>query len=148
MSDRPIESSLHASPPTGANWPKMWGFETPTKRRILLVDDDADMLALLRIWLTQTGFEVSVARNGVEALSHVKHEPPDLIVTDHAMPRVTGLQLCEQLRAQANTRHIPIIMHSAHPLEPADGLYDRAILKPVSLTQISDEIVSLLSTSC
>lgn len=116
------------------------------RRRILLVDDDADTLALIRIWLTQQGFDVSVAANGSEALSQIQEEPPDLIVTDQSMPRMTGLELCARLRARAKTRHIPIIMCSAQPLQPADGLFERALLKPASLAQISDEIVSLLES--
>ncbi|HJS90385.1 MAG TPA: response regulator [Steroidobacteraceae bacterium] len=113
-------------------------------KRILVVDDDPDTRAMLEIWLTELGFNVSTAATGMDALSQVEEEPPDLIVTDQSMPRMTGLQLCNRLRARAKTRDIPIIMCSAQQLQPADGLYERAVLKPVSLTEISDEIVSLL----
>lgn len=61
------------------------------------------------------------------------------------MPRMTGLELCSASLAQAKTRHIPIILYSGHVLPPADGLYDRAILKPASLNRISDEISSVMA---
>lgn len=116
-------------------------------KRILVVDDDPDTRAMLEIWLTELGFNVSTAATGIDALSQVEEKPPDLIVTDQSMPRMTGLQLCNRLRARAKTRDIPIIMCSAHRLQPAEGLYERAVLKPVSLTEISDEIISLLGAA-
>lgn len=121
------------------------GMASRLNRRILLVDDDADTLGILRIWLTELGFDISVAANGTEALARLQEELPDLIITDQSMPRMTGLELCAQLRARARTRHIPIIIYSARPPQSADGLYNRALQKPASLRQISDEIASLLA---
>ena len=125
--------------------PKEVEIATGSRKRILLVDDEADTLAIMKIWLTELGFDISVAVNGSEALSQVQEELPDLIVTDQSMPRMTGLELCAQLRAWARTRHIPIIMYSADPPQSAGGLYNRALPKPASLRQISDEIASLLA---
>jgi CheY-like chemotaxis protein len=110
--------------------------------------DEADTLAMLSMWSTELGFDISVARNGSEALARVQEELPDLIVTDHSMPRMTGLELCAQRRARARTKDIPIIMYSSNPPELADGLrYDGALLKTSSRRRISDEIASLLTRS-
>ena len=121
------------------------GIAAGSRKRILLVDDEVDALAILRIWLTELGFDISVAGNGSEALSQVQEQLPDLIVTDQSMPRMTGLELCAQLRARTRTRHIPIIMYSADPPQAAGGLYNRALPKSASLRQLSDEIASLLA---
>lgn len=112
---------------------------------MLLVDDEADTRAMLEMWLSEQGFAVSVAANGIEALARTEEQAPDVIVTDQCMPRMTGLELCSALRGRAKTRHIPIILYSGHALPPTDGLYDRAILKPASLSRIADEISSVMS---
>lgn len=147
MRFRPNSTSLRAPPVKVSKKRKRHADGAAPVKRILVVDDDPDTLAMLEIWLTELGFNVSTAATGVDALSQVEAHPPDLIVTDQSMPRMTGLQLCNRLRARAKTRDIPIIMCSAHRLQPADGLYERAVLKPVSLTEISEEIVALLGAA-
>jgi CheY-like chemotaxis protein len=120
---------------------------TATRKRILVVDDDPDTLAMLHMRLAEEGFDVSTAGNGVEALARVRERMPDLIVTDHFMPRMTGTELCSALRERAKTQHIPVILCSAHSSAGAGGPCDRVVFKPVSLSHISDEIWALLARS-
>ena len=92
---------------------------------ILLVDDDASLRASLRACLETTGYLCSEVNDGYEA--HVwleKGHPVDLIVTDHQMPRVTGLELVKSLRNQQKTKVIPIIFYSG---QLTDGLRSQAI---------------------
>lgn len=118
---------------------------TPARKLILAVDDDPDELAVLQVWLAQEGFDVGIASDGFEALSRIREQAPDLVLTDHHMPGMTGMELCSHLRARAKTKHIPIILYTGHASELTGGSCDRVIHKPASLSDIRDEIWALLS---
>jgi DNA-binding response OmpR family regulator len=79
-------------------------------RRILLVDDDANLLVVLSAQLREDGFDVKTARDGQEALRRLEGGWPDLIVLDLLMPRLDGLALARQIKAEAD---LPIIVLSA-----------------------------------
>ena len=101
---------------------------------------------MMKLFFASQGFEVSLASDGLEALARIEEQVPDLVITDYWMPRMTGLQLCAYLRARAETRHVPIILHTAHPTPPpGTGLYERAILKPSPLDQLHAEVCALLT---
>jgi len=76
--------------------------------RILIVDDDPDMVALLRLALTDAGFWVSSAANGKEALRKALRAPPDLVVLDLLLPGMNGFSVCEQLRLNPATTSVPV----------------------------------------
>lgn len=69
-------------------------------RKILIADDDPDILEILRYNLAQEGYEVFTAKDGDEALEKARKHQPDLIVLDVMMPRKTGVEVCQWLRAQ------------------------------------------------
>jgi CheY-like chemotaxis protein len=77
--------------------------------RILVVDDDPDILALLRLHLAAAGYEVRTAADGIKAGYMVLAEPPDLIITDVRMPDMDGFQLVSALRADTSLPYIPVI---------------------------------------
>jgi two-component system alkaline phosphatase synthesis response regulator PhoP len=70
-------------------------------RKVLVADDDPDILEILRYNLVQEGYEVFTAKDGDEALEKAKKNLPDLIVLDVMMPRKTGVEVCQLLRALA-----------------------------------------------
>lgn len=82
------------------------------KKHILLVDDDASLRATLRTCLEMTGFTCTEAKDGHDVHSCLENELPDLIVTDHQMPLVTGLELIKGLKSQKYTETIPILFYS------------------------------------
>ncbi len=84
---------------------------------ILIVDDAADSLRLLANLLTDAGYHVRPASNGSLALRSVRAKPPALILLDIRMPGMDGYQVCQQLKADARTRSIPIIFISASESE-------------------------------
>ncbi|MFQ5421365.1 MAG: response regulator, partial [Anaerolineae bacterium] len=84
-----------------------------TKGDILIVDDALANLRLLSTMLTQHGYEVRGVVNGVMALTAVAAEPPDLILLDIKMPGISGYEVCQQLKANPDTSHIPVIFISA-----------------------------------
>jgi DNA-binding response OmpR family regulator len=82
-------------------------------QRALVVDDEAAIARLVEINLKRAGYEVSIARDGVEALEKVRDQRPDIIICDVMMPRLDGIQVLRQLKADAATRDIPVIMLTA-----------------------------------
>jgi DNA-binding response OmpR family regulator len=85
--------------------------------RILIVDDDPDMVELLRLVLTEASFSVSTATTGKEALRKVQRSPPDLMVLDLLLPGMNGFSVCEQLRRNPATASVPILMITVLPGE-------------------------------
>jgi len=81
-----------------------------TKPRILVVDDDEDMIASLTSFLTGSGYQVETATNGAEGFSRAKAGSPDLIILDILMGSHDGLTAFEELRRDAQTAKIPVIM--------------------------------------
>ena len=80
--------------------------------KILIVDDSLENLRLLSSLLTREGYKVISATDGSMALSTIKEEPPDLILLDVMIPEMDGYEVCQYLKSQKQTRHIPIIFLS------------------------------------
>jgi two-component system phosphate regulon response regulator PhoB len=120
--------------------------ETPARPRrrpdnedlaILLVEDEQDLLELLRYNLAREGYNVQTAATGEEALKQVRAEPPNLVLLDLMLPGMDGLEVARTLKSREATRHIPIIMLTAKGEEPdvVQGLEvgaDDYITKPFS----------------
>ena len=87
---------------------------------ILVVDDEEDVVEVLRIRLLKQGYQVEVASNGFEGLEFVRHHPVDLIILDIMMPVMDGTEMASRLRDDPATAHIPIIFLSAI-MERRDG---------------------------
>jgi CheY-like chemotaxis protein len=122
--------------------------EIPARHSLLVVDDEPDSLETLRLLLIDEGFDVRVAANGSEALQLVAERMPDLMIVDVMMPLMTGLDLCRQLRAQAETRHIPCIAYSGYPMRQQRGdehPYDRVMLKPTDFSELLHAVRELLA---
>ncbi len=83
------------------------------KEKILIVDDEADILTLLEYNLEKAGFKVIPANDGPDAIEITKREKPDLIILDIMLPSMEGTEVCKILKSGDATRHIPIIMLTA-----------------------------------
>jgi two-component system phosphate regulon response regulator PhoB len=81
--------------------------------RILVVDDEPDLLELVRFNLTQAGFQVETAASGREALERLKSSVPDLLVLDLMLPDVSGNDICRQIRNDPSLSELPIVMLTA-----------------------------------
>lgn len=81
--------------------------------KVLLIDDDSDLLELYALALEELGCAVVTARDGQEGLERAQALRPDLILTDVCMPRMTGLELCHRLRADERLCRTPLILHSS-----------------------------------
>ena len=80
---------------------------------ILVVDDNPDKLGLLEAALQLAGYKVRTAVDGEEALAAIDSYQPDLIITDVMMPKMNGYELAERIRANPQTRFIPVILQTA-----------------------------------
>ena len=83
------------------------------KRRLLVVEDDEDILELVAYNLVKAGYRVTRAATGREALARVAEEPPDLVVLDLMLPETDGTEVCRRLKGDANTSAIPVVMLTA-----------------------------------
>lgn len=120
------------------------------KRKILIADDDPDVLRLFRFIFQKAGYEVVTAVTGTEALNKARSEKPDLLVLDVMMPEIDGLEVCWRLRDIPETAHLPILMASAKGQVPdrVSGLHagaDDYIVKPVSTDELLARVAALLS---
>jgi len=125
-------------------------FAMKTGKKILVADDETHILNVVSLKLKNAGFTVFCARDGQEALELARLHTPDLLITDYHMPHLSGLELCDALRADAALKHIPAMMLSArgYNLEPADtqrsGIV-RMLSKPFSpreLLEVVDEVLA------
>jgi two-component system response regulator MtrA len=86
-----------------------------TRKLVLVADDDADILLLVRLRLERSGYEVVTARDGTEALALAQERPPDVAIFDVSMPGLTGFDVTRLLR-DANVQ-LPVILLTARALE-------------------------------
>lgn len=119
------------------------------RKKILVVDDDADIVELLSFNLKQAGFAVGTADNGIEALKKARSIAPDLILLDLMLPELDGFAVCEILRRNPATATIPIIMLTAMSgeLGRLSGLESGAndyLTKPFSPRQLVLKVDALL----
>ena len=82
-------------------------------RKILIADDEPNILISLEFLMKREGYEVTVARDGQEALDAVARERPDLVLLDVMMPKKTGFDVCQALRADEANRDVRIVMLTA-----------------------------------
>ena len=118
--------------------------------RILIAEDEKDIRDLITFTLRFAGHEVIPTANGEEAYQTAIAEIPDLILLDVRMPRMTGYEACQQIKANEKTRHIPVVFLSAkgQESEVKTGLEAGAeeyILKPFSPDQLTERIGVILS---
>lgn len=92
--------------------------EEKKKKSILLVDDEADVAQGLAALLRARGYEVEIARDGLEALGRLEREPlPDLVLLDYEMPQLDGEEVLARLRREARTAHLPVLLATASTID-------------------------------
>lgn len=118
------------------------------RKRVLLVDDDEDILESMRVALGECGYDILLARDGAEALMRAERDAPDLIVLDVVIPRRSGFVVLDRLR-RGNRRNPPIIMTSAnvdqrHQEFARSHGADAFLAKPFDLNDLVREVNTLL----
>ncbi|MEO8627067.1 MAG: response regulator [Betaproteobacteria bacterium] len=99
---------------------------------ILIVDDEFDARSVIELIFELEGYEVVSAANGEAALDQIAVRKPDVILTDWMMPIMDGPEFCRRVRANPDTRNIPIIMLTGAPptLHVAEKAWDATFIKP------------------
>ena len=116
---------------------------------ILIVEDEDALATLLDYNLVKEGFRVERAADGEEALLRISEEPPDLVILDWMLPKVSGVEVCRQIRAGLETRRMPILMLTARG-EEADKIRgldtgaDDYVVKPFAMSELVARIRALL----
>jgi pilus assembly protein CpaE len=119
--------------------------------KILVVDDEADLLEMMRMVLEQRGgHRVALSADGPDALAKAAEDPPDLAILDVMMPGMPGYEVCRQLRANPATASIPIVILSARaqPMDRTAALdagADDYITKPVMMGELLEKVDSMLA---
>ena len=116
---------------------------------ILVVEDEAALVTLLRYNLDREGFRVAEARDGEEALLMAREQKPDLVLLDWMLPLLSGIEVCRQLRRMNETRGVPIIMLTARgeegdKLRGLDSGADDYVTKPFSPTELIARVRAVL----
>lgn len=112
-------------------------------KTILLVDDEPEMLELFTEILELMDHHVVGAHDGQEALAIAREQPPDLVVTDWMMPRMSGLELCHRLHRDEELRDVPVIMHSSSG-DPHDPELHAFVPKDCPLEEFETVVARIL----
>lgn len=123
------------------------------KERVLIADDDAELLSILKRYLENHGFEAILAADGVQALAAAASARPGLIVTDVDMPRMDGFTLCRRIKESKTLRQIPLIIMSGKKISEADMVSgytfgaDDYVIKPFSYPLLLAKIKAVIRRS-
>ena len=111
--------------------------------KILVIDDDVDILSVMEVLLSMKGFNVEVTAKGENTFPKIESFKPDLILLDVLISGYDGRKICKQLKENEFTRHIPVIMFSAHPgaaATIADYGADDFISKPFDVKNLLKKV--------
>jgi len=118
-------------------------------KKVLVAEDEPDIRGLIVFSLEFAGYQVVQAANGEDAIDQAEREQPDLILLDVRMPKLTGYEACEQLKARETTRHIPVVFLSALSQE-AEIRYglglggEEYIIKPFAPDELYHRVTAIL----
>jgi DNA-binding response OmpR family regulator len=125
---------------------------TAEPAKILVIDDEVDVLEVLRLVLSRSGYQVAASVSGIEGLAHAQSERPDLVLLDIMMQRMDGWEVLRALKSDETTRDIPVVILSAR-VEPKDkirGLQEGAVdyvTKPFAVREILEKVAAILGAA-
>jgi DNA-binding response OmpR family regulator len=119
-------------------------------RKILIVDDEVDLVKTIRLSLETEGFMVMASYDGEDALNQARKENPDLIILDIMLPKFDGYKVCRLLKFDKKHKHIPILMLTAKTQEKDKTLgmetgADEYITKPFDVDELLAKVKSYLN---
>lgn len=120
------------------------------KKRILVVEDEESLLKLESILLTSKGYSVTGVMDGKAALASIQADPPDLVILDVMLPGIDGFEVCRQIKGNAATRDIPVVMLTAKKSAGDVNLgaevgAEAYLTKPFKSAQVMEVIGNLLA---
>jgi len=120
-----------------------------SKKKILFIEDEAEIVDLMRTRLEANGYQMFAAYDGEEGLRKIEENKPDLILLDIVIPKIDGLVVCRRLKDDSKTKDIPIIVVSASGGKNLSERCrqagaDEAVIKPFKAEELLDKISKLL----
>lgn len=147
--DRVPTPSYRSNPPYGTLSPDRMAPRSHSMKRVLIIEDDRDIVELVRYNLANEGFQVSAAYDGGTGLNTLKKTPPDLLLLDLMLPKLSGLEICREVRRDDSLNRLPILMLTARGDE-ADRVVglemgaDDYVTKPFSPRELLARVKALL----
>ena len=119
------------------------------RKKILIVEDNSELLELMSLGLKQAGFKTATATNGVDALASARSAAPDLVVLDLVLPELDGFAVCDRLRKDETTANVPVIVLTGLSTEFArfaslESGADDYVTKPINPEHLVSRIKQLL----
>ena len=119
------------------------------KKKILIADDEQNIVISLEFLMKREGYEVTIANDGEEAVQRIREDRPDLVLLDVMMPKKSGFDVCQEVRADASLGAVRILMLTAkgRDTEVTKGLAlgaDAYMTKPFSTKELVEKVRSLL----
>lgn len=120
-------------------------------KKILIVDDERDLVQLYKIVFNMAGYNVTGTTSGIEALDLVPEESPDLILLDVMMPEINGIEVCRKIRNMVNDKQPFILMYTANDSienqeKSKEAGADTLISKQIPIDKLTETIASYLNT--
>jgi len=149
QSDSNLSTSYRNSPAYGTLPPSRRAERANRMKRVMIIEDDRDIVELVRYNLANDGFQVSAAYDGSTGLSTLKKTPPDLLLLDLMLPKLSGLEICREIRRDESLNRLPILMLTARG-EEADRVVglemgaDDYVTKPFSPRELLARVKALL----
>ena len=149
QSDPRLSTSYRISPAYGKLSPSRRAERAYLMKRVLIIEDDKDIVELVRYNLANEGFQVSAAFDGSAGLNTLKKTPPDLLLLDLMLPKLSGLEICREVRRDDSLNRLPILMLTARGDE-ADRVVglemgaDDYVTKPFSPRELLARVKALL----
>ncbi|MBC9070992.1 response regulator [Thauera sp. CAU 1555] len=119
-------------------------------KKILIVDDEQNIVISLEFLMKREGYEVSIANDGEEAVARIRSEQPDLVLLDVMMPKKSGFEVCQEIKSDPALKMVRILMLTAkgRDTEVAKGLAmgaDAYMTKPFSTKDLVEKVRTMLS---
>ena len=126
-----------------------WCYNAPMRHRIVLIEDEEDIIELVRYNFRKEGFEVSSFTSGKEGLEHLRRNPADLVLLDIMLPDLDGFEICKRLRGEDRSRSLPVIFLTAkgEEIDRVLGLEigaDDYVVKPFSPRELVARVKAVL----
>ena len=118
------------------------------RKRVLLVEDDSSVRRYLEVALQRSGYQVTTASDGLEAMKLALSSPIDVVITDAVMPNLSGQELARFLRSNPKLDHVPIVLLTGQQNRQAatspDGSIDAFLTKPVKTEELASCLTAVL----
>jgi CheY-like chemotaxis protein len=114
-------------------------------RRLLVVEDDPDLRAVYSSTLRIAGFDVESCADGLDALHHIENHPPELVVLDIGLPRISGRTVYEEVASSPRTRRLPIVVVTGDPGDLRETRWLCILRKPVDLDALITTVQQCLT---